>query len=59
MYRIIFPSNFAMLSEILSPIVMFDILNNDHGFDISLLMNFDETQNGDEILDQMENIGYE
>ena len=29
LYRILMPSNFGMLSEIISPIVMFDILENE------------------------------
>lgn len=60
MYSVVIPSNFGMLSETISPIVMFDILNNEKGWDVNLLMSFDEeAQDGEDILDQMENIGYE
>ena len=59
MLRIVIPSNFSMLSGIISPIIMFDILANDKGYDVNLLMTFDENDQGEDIIDQMENIGYE
>ena len=49
-----------MMSEIVSPITMFDILNNDKGLDATLLMKFDEEAlQGDTILDQMKDVGFE
>ena len=48
-----------MITEIISPIIMFDVLDNNKDWDVTLLMSFDEQAlNGEEILDQMENIGY-
>jgi hypothetical protein len=48
----VIPSNFSMLTGIISPIIMFDILENNQGIDATLLMNFDdEAKNAEEILD--------
>ena len=41
MYRFVIPSNFGMMSEIISPILMFDILNNNKGWDANLIFAFD------------------
>ena len=57
--RIIVPGNVSMLMSIIMPIVMFDILDNDQGIDASLIYDFDEDAQGEEILDQMEDLGYE
>ena len=51
MYRIVIPANFGMLSEIVVPIIMFDVLNNDKGYDVTLLMEFDDVNDGQGILD--------
>ena len=62
MMRIIVPGNVSMLMSVIFPIVMFDILENDQGIDASMLHNFDEgIPEGvdNELLDQMEDIGYE
>ena len=59
MFRFLIPSNFSMITEIISPIIMFDVLDNNKDWDVTLLMSFDEQAlNGEEVLDQMENIGY-
>ena len=58
-FRFLIPSNFSMFTEIISPIIMFDVLENKKEWDVTLFMDFDEQSlNGEEILDQMENIGY-
>ena len=49
--RIILPGNVSMLMSIIMPIVMFDILDNDLGIDASLIYNFSEESQGDDILD--------
>ena len=40
--RIIAPSNIITLFQITIPIVMFDVLENDYGLDMGLLVEFDE-----------------
>ena len=58
--RFVIPSNFIMMSENIRPIAMFDVLENNMGWDASLLMKFDEeSQLGEAISDQMNDIGYE
>jgi hypothetical protein len=56
LFRVVIPSNFTMLNSIIAPIMMFDILDNSNGVDISLIMGFEEQDAN--ILDQMKNIGY-
>ena len=56
--RIIVPGNVSMLMSIIMPIVMFDILDNDKDIDATLIYDFDDEAQGDDILDQMEDIGY-
>ena len=59
MFRFVIPSNMSMLNDIIYPIIMFDVLENDYDLDANLLMRFnEEAQNNEDILDQMENIGY-
>ena len=57
MMKTIVPGNVSMLMSIIFPIVAFDILENDKGIDASLIFEFPE-ENADDILDQMEDIGY-
>ena len=58
--RFVIPSNFIMMSENIRPIAMFDVLENNMGWDASLLMKFDEeSQLGEAISDQMNDIGFE
>ena len=58
LFRIVLPSNFSMLNNIIAPIMMFDILSNDKGWDVSLVLEYDESQGAASIMDQMKNIGY-
>ena len=51
--RITVPGNVSMLMSIIMPIVMFDVLENDKGIDATLIYNFNEDAQGDDILDQM------
>ena len=51
MLQVIIPSNVSMLTEMLSPIVMFDVLENEWGLDITWLLEFDPNNNGEDILD--------
>ena len=41
LFRIVLPSNFSMLNNIIAPIMMFDILDNDKGWDVSLILQYD------------------
>lgn len=40
--QVIVPGNVSMLTSIIFPIVMFDILENDYGWDASMIFKFDE-----------------
>jgi hypothetical protein len=40
--RVIFPANATMFLRILIPLVMFDILENDYGYDTSLFISYDD-----------------
>ena len=51
MLQVVLPSNVSMLTGMLSPIVMFDILENEWGYDISMILEFDDNNNGDDIID--------
>ena len=52
LFRVVMPSNFSMLNGIIAPIMMFDILENEKGWDVTYLMKFDEGQNeGPSLLD--------
>ena len=42
MFRFLIPSNFSMFTEVISPIIMFDVLDNNMDLDVTLLMDFDE-----------------
>ena len=51
MLQVVLPSNVSMLTGMLSPIVMFDVLENEWGYDISMILEFDDSNNGDDIID--------
>jgi hypothetical protein len=51
MLQVVLPSNVSMLTGMLSPIVMFDVLENEWGYDISMILEFDDNNNGDDIID--------
>jgi hypothetical protein len=52
MFQVVIPANFSLLAEALVPIVLFDVLENDKGYDVGMLMKFDEDEgNGAEIMD--------
>ena len=40
--RIIFPGNLASFYEIMIPLIMFDILENDYGLDATAVFTFDD-----------------
>ena len=49
-----------MMSKMIRPIAMFDVLENNKGWDASLLMKFgEEDLKGEAISDQMKDIGFE
>ena len=51
MLQVVLPSNVSMLTGMLSPIVMFDVLENEWGYDISMILEFDDNNNGEDIID--------
>jgi hypothetical protein len=51
MLQVVLPSNVSMLTGMLSPIVMFDVLENEWGYDISMILEFDDSNNGEDIID--------
>jgi hypothetical protein len=52
MLQVVIPSNVSMLTEMLSPVVMFDVLENEWGYDITWILEFDTVnQTGEDITD--------
>ena len=51
MLQVVLPSNVSMLTEMLFPIVLFDVLENEWGYDISMILEFDDNNNGEDIID--------
>ena len=41
-FNVVLPANVVLFFKTILPFAMFDVLDNDAGYDASLLMNFDE-----------------